>query len=181
MFKKGKSGKRARGRGIGSHRRDYYDSHGKCRPHKRPRAPVFNRTSKGTTISPSVKHSEADLRDAIKTMYCRHGSPPKEDWRALGTVGHVADALRCSDATVLKVLNAIDDANRKGKGADVRKRKAGTGGHNAKILPGTDAGDVLVGGISTGFGERATARLVSTTVDGMAGYHSGGPKRARTT
>ena len=68
MFKKGKSGKRARGRGIGMHRRDYYDSHGNSRPHKRSRTPVFNRMAKGTTISPSVRHSEADLRDAIKTM-----------------------------------------------------------------------------------------------------------------
>ena len=137
MFKKGKGRKRARGRGIGRHRRDCYDSHGLSRPHKRSRTPVFNRTVKGTTISPSVKHSEADLRDAIKTMYCRHGSPARADWRSLGTVADIADALRCSDATVLKVLTAIDVANSEGNSVDVRSRNPGTGGHNKKIVPGT--------------------------------------------
>ena len=100
MFKVGKGKKRKTGRGIGTHEKTKFTSRGDARKDNIC-SPVFSRKRKIDGISPlepraAVTHNEQELRNSIKTMYCRRGSPDEDAWTGPGgTIDLIASALLC--------------------------------------------------------------------------------------
>ena len=109
MFKVGKGKKRKTGRGIGTHEKTKFTSRGDARKDNIC-SPVFSRKRKIDGISPlepraAVTHNEQELRNSIKTMYCRRGSPDEDAWTGPGgTIDLIASALLCRNETVKSVL-----------------------------------------------------------------------------
>ena len=91
----------------------------------------------------------------VQTLDC----PPEEDWWGEdGSIFAAQEALNVADyRTVESVFQQLEDDPE----ADVAQRRAGSGGHNAKIKPGTDACDVLIGATAAGAGQRWTADLIT--------------------
>ena len=128
MFTAGKGKTRKTGRGIGRHRKTIFNSHGYTRKDNIC-SPVFSRKRKIDGISPpepraAVTHNEEELRNSIKTMYCRRGSPGEDQWAGPGgTIDLIASALLCRTETVKSVLKRIAAANKAGRNEDVGKRR----------------------------------------------------------
>ena len=109
MFKVGKGKKRKTGRGIGTHEKTKFNSHGYTRKDNIC-SPVFSRKRKIDGISPSepraaVTHNEEELRNSTKAVCCRRGSPGGGAWAGPGgTTDIISSALVCRREIVTSVL-----------------------------------------------------------------------------
>ena len=174
-----KGGKRPggkQGRNLGRHQKTLYGCNGRLLASVGARtptqaaagglrpAPVKNRKRPRTVaVDGSVQVDEQELRVGIKTLWvCALNKPPPEDWGgADGAISYISKQLACTPSTVQRVLERCQEAEEHGEDVDVGVRKAGSGGRNKKIKPGTREGDILVGAISGGFSQKWTAGIIN--------------------
>ena len=108
-----------------------------------------------------IRHSELEKRTAVCVMLECLGYPPKEMWGgSTGTVNVCFENFnkKISKKTIWSVCERVHDEQLGGEvGAG---RRAGSGGHNKKISPGSHAEKIMAQELNAGHSLRFTAMVV---------------------